>query len=130
MFQYLADDQDWPLDMAHLDDDDLTAVTYDWDPEELGIPARQLDDLKRLQQMRPLTANQPWGVFFLEFAGHRLRYTPIRRLLRALVTKKRAAGATSVPRASTFRTPPAWSTTTCTGTRCGSCSASAASTAA
>ena len=31
-------------------------------------------------------------MFFLEFGGPRLRYTPIRRLLRALVTKKRAAG--------------------------------------
>jgi len=96
VFQYLVDDQDWPADLAdRLTEDDLTAVTYDWDPDELGIPAELLKDLKRLQQMRPLTANQPWGVFFLEFRGPRLRYTPIRRLLRALVTKKRAAGLAS-----------------------------------
>ncbi len=91
--QYLLDDQGWPSELLdHLVDDDLTEVTYDWDPHELGIPAEQLKDLKRLQQMRPLTANQPWGVFFLEFGGPRLRYSPIRRLLRALVTKKRATG--------------------------------------
>ena len=93
VFQYLVDDQGWPLDLAdRLNDDDLTEVTYDWDPAELGIPAEQLKDLSRLQQMRPLTANQPWGVFFLEFRGPRLRYGPIRRLLRALVAKKRTAG--------------------------------------
>lgn len=95
--QYLLDDQDWPIELLdQLIDDDLTSVTYDWDPDELGIPAEQLKDLKRLQQMRPLTANQPWGVFFLEFGGPRLRYTPIRRLLRALVTKKRATGTTDM----------------------------------
>ena len=94
VFQYLVDDQRWPDDLSdRLDGDDLTAVTYDWDPAELGIPAEQLKDLSRLQQMRPLTANQPWGVFFLEFRGPRLRYGPIRRLLRALVAKKRTAGA-------------------------------------
>ena len=95
VFQYLVDGQGWPLELPDLEDDDLTAVTYDWDPAELGIPADRLGDLKRLQQMRPLTVNQPWGVFFLEFSGPRLRYTPIRRLLRALVTKKRAAAAAS-----------------------------------
>ena len=97
VFQYLVDDQGWPLELPDLEDDDLTAVTYDWDPAELGIPAERLKDFKRLQQMRPLTVNQPWGVFFLEFSGPRLRYTPIRRLLRGLVTKKRAAGAASRP---------------------------------
>ena len=95
VFQYLVDDQGWPIELPDLEDDDLSAVTYDWDADELGIPADQLKDLSRLQQMRPLTANQPWGVFFLEFRGPRLRYGPIRRLLRALVTKKRAAGAAS-----------------------------------
>ena len=66
VFQYLVDDQGWPLELPdQLEDDDLTAVTYDWDPAELGIPAERLKDFKRLQQMRPLTVNQPWGVFFL-----------------------------------------------------------------
>ena len=97
VFQYLVDDQGWPLELPDLEDDDLTAVTYDWNPAELGIPAERLKDFKRLQQMRPLTVNQPWGVFFLEFSGPRLRYTPIRRLLRGLVTKKRVAGAASRP---------------------------------
>ena len=87
--QYLVDVQGWPLDKP----DDLTDVTYDWDTEELGIPAERVTDLTRFQQMRPLTAKQPWGVFFLEFSGPRLRYGPIRRLLRALVTKKRATGS-------------------------------------
>lgn len=80
----------WPLETDDLEDEDLAAITYDWDPEELGIPADRLRDLRRLQQMRPLTAEQPWGVFFLEFAGSRLPITRVRRLLGSLVKKKRA----------------------------------------
>ena len=84
----------WPLETDDLDDEDLAAITYDWDPEELGIPADRLSDLRRLQQMRPLTTDQPWGVFFLEFAGSRLPITQVRRLLGSLVKKKRATGDT------------------------------------
>ena len=95
VFQYLVDDQGWPVDLSDRLEDDLTAVTYDWEPDELGIPSEQLKGMSRLRQMRPLTANQPWGVFFLEFRGSRLRYGPIRRLLRALVTRRRASGTGS-----------------------------------
>ena len=96
VFQYLVDVQGWPLEMEHLhDDEDLSAVTYDWDPAELGIPTDRLQDLRRFQQMRPLTADQPWGVFFLEFAGARLPRTQVRQLLRALVHRKRASASPS-----------------------------------
>ena len=94
LFQYLVEVLGWPLDAeSHLKDDDLTEITYDWGPDELGIHADRLKDLQRLCQMRPLTTNQPWGVFFIEFAGSRLPITQVRHLLRALVTKKRTATA-------------------------------------
>ena len=94
VFQYLVDVQDWPLKLEHLDDvEDLSAITYGWTPAELGIPPGRLKDLKRLQQMQRFNSNQPWGVFFLEFAGSRLPRTQIRRLLQALVHRKRASFA-------------------------------------
>jgi len=94
VFKYLVDERGWPLDADALDVEDLESLTYDWDPEELGIPAEALGNLERLRQMRPVTAHQPWGVFFLEFSGTRLPITTVRRILRALVTKKRSiAGA-------------------------------------
>ena len=90
VFQYLVDVLDWPLETDDIQDEDLTAFTYDWDPGEMGIPA---DRLRRVWQMRPLTAAQPWGVFFLEFAGSRLPITQVRHVLRVLVTSKRAAAS-------------------------------------
>ena len=97
VFKYLVDERGWPLDAEALDLEDLESLTYDWDPEELGIPAEALGNLERLRQMRPVTAHQPWGVFFLEFSGVRLPITTVRRILRALVTKKRATAGAGRP---------------------------------
>ncbi|MYG94621.1 MAG: N-6 DNA methylase [Acidimicrobiia bacterium] len=94
---YLRDELGWPLEGADLEDDDLQDSTYNWDPDELGISADKLPDLTRLQQMRPLTADQPWGVFLVEFGGPRLPITQLRRLLQALVARKRRGVAGTLP---------------------------------
>ena len=93
VFRYLVDVRGWPLDADHIEDEDLDDVTYDWDADDLGLPASALRDLRELRQMRPLTVGQPWGVFFLEFGGERLPKVQIRSVLRALVTKKRMSAA-------------------------------------
>lgn len=83
----LGDALDWPLGDLDLED-----VSFEYTPSELGIPddqARRINDLRQLQK---LTVDQPWGIFFVEFDGPRLPVTQLRRLLRALVHKKRASG--------------------------------------
>ncbi len=87
---YFVDELEWPLDLSRLDDESLEDITFDWDPNELGIPRERLKNLKRLRQMQPLTAEQPWGVFFVEFDGARLPRMQVRRLLQGLVRRKRA----------------------------------------
>ena len=94
---YLRDELGWPLEGADLEDESLDDLTYDWNPVELGIPADKLRDLVRLQQMRPLTAGQPWGVFLVQFDGPRLPITQLRRLLQALVNRSRRAGSGTRP---------------------------------
>ncbi|MCY3805728.1 MAG: N-6 DNA methylase, partial [bacterium] len=94
---YLMDERGWPLGADALEVEDLESLTYDWDPQELGIPVEALGNLRQLRQMRPVTADQPWGVFFLEFTGTRLPITQVRRILRALVTKKRSADGRGRP---------------------------------
>ncbi len=81
----LAEELDWPLDMTSLEE-----AVFDYEPDDLGIPAEQVPQLQSLRELRPLTANQPWGIFFVELAGPRLPITPLRQLLRGLVTRKRA----------------------------------------
>lgn len=88
VIEYLVDELDWPIDA-----DDLEEATFEWDPDELGIPADRVPHLASLRQLRPLETDQPWGIFFLEFDGPRLPLTALRRLLDKLVTKKRATGS-------------------------------------
>lgn len=88
VIEFLTDELDWPIGA-----DDLEDATFDWDPEELGIPADRVPHLASLRQLRPLESAQPWGIFFLEFDGPRLPLTALRRLLDKLVTKKRASGS-------------------------------------
>jgi hypothetical protein len=88
VIEYLTDELDWPIGAG-----DLEEATFDWDPDELGIPAERVPHLASLRQLRPLESSQPWGIFFLEFDGLRLPLTALRRLLDKLVTKKRASGS-------------------------------------
>ena len=88
VIEYLTDELDWPIDA-----DDLEEATFEWNPDELGIPADRVPHLASLRQLRPLETDQPWGIFFLEFDGPRLPLTALRRLLDKLVTKKRATGS-------------------------------------
>ena len=73
---HFADELDWPIGTG-----DLEEATFQYSPGELGVPADQVPQLRSLNQLRPLTTNQPWGIFFLEFDGPRLPLTPLRRLL-------------------------------------------------
>lgn len=81
----LSDELDWPITT-----DQLEEATFDFSPEELGLPSDRVPKLESLRQLRPLTVHQPWGIFFVEFTGPRLPLTPLRRLLQRLVTAKRA----------------------------------------
>lgn len=82
---YLREELDWPADSADLD-----MATFEYNLDELGVPPERMPNLISLRRLRPLTTGQPWGVFFIEFQGPRLPVTPLRRLLQAVVTKKRA----------------------------------------
>ena len=89
LLEYFIDELGWPLgDGDLLEEDDLEDITYDWDLEDLGFPQRQDPPIRRVRQIRPLTAKQPWGIFFIELAGQRLLITWLRRLLSALISRK------------------------------------------
>jgi predicted helicase len=68
LVKYLQEELDWPIGSDDFEDD----LTFDYSPEELGLDpatAAKIDEIKRL---RPLTANQPWGIFFVKFEPKRL----------------------------------------------------------
>ena len=91
---YLRDDMGWPIE-----GDDFEEITFDYTAEELGIDAANRAKIQEIKRLRPLAANQPWGIFFVKFEPKRLPVVALRRILSRVVLKKRAA-ANSADRAA------------------------------
>jgi len=62
----------------------------DWSPDELHLDPQAVARLTKIQQLPPLTAKQPFGVFILSFDGGRLPVGAVRRVVNKLVRKQRA----------------------------------------
>ena len=84
LVKYLRDELDWPIQQTDFDE-----LTFDYEPEELGINEKVAAKIRNIKQLRPLVTNQPWGIFFISFEPKRLPVVALRRTLRSLVTKKR-----------------------------------------
>jgi len=86
LLAYLQESLDWPIDMAEVDE-----LTFEYQPEELGLDEECKVKIREIKHLRPFTTNQPWGVFWIEFENRQLPVIVMRRILRALVPKKRAS---------------------------------------
>ena len=86
LVKYLRDDLGWPINSENFED-----LTFDYAAEELGLDAATAVKVKEIKQLRPITHQQPWGIFFINFEPKRLPIVVLRRILRALVIKKRAS---------------------------------------
>ena len=86
LVRYLEDELGWPLDGYAMED-----ITFEYEPSELGLDAKSAVRIKEIKQLRPLTGSQPWGIFFVNFEKKNLPVVVMRKLLRALVFKKRAS---------------------------------------
>jgi hypothetical protein len=86
LVKYLRDELDWPIES-----DDFEDLTFDYEPEELGIDVKTAAKIEAIKQLRPLVTNQPWGIFFIKFEPKRLPVVALRKILSQLVIKKRAS---------------------------------------
>ena len=83
---FLRDEMDWPIA-----GDDFEQLTFEYSPEELGIDAANAAKIQEIKRLRPLAANQPWGVFFVKFEPKRLPVVALRSILGRIVLRKRAS---------------------------------------
>lgn len=81
---YLREELDWPIES-----DDSEDITFDYDPADLGLDKDSAVRIREIKQLRPLTSSQPWGIFFISFEKKRLPVVVMRRILSALVLRKR-----------------------------------------
>jgi type I restriction-modification system DNA methylase subunit len=86
LVKYLRDELDWEFETDEIED-----LTYDYDAADFNLNARAAAKIHEIKQLRPLVDGQPWGIFYLDFAGQKLSITALRGILRGLVAKKRAS---------------------------------------
>jgi len=85
---YLRNELDWEFQANDLDD-----LTFDYDAEtELGLDEATAANIVSIKQIRPLTNEQPWGIFYIDFEKKTLPVVALRRILSKLVVKRRASG--------------------------------------
>jgi predicted helicase len=94
LIKFLRDELEWPIES-----DDFEELTFDYTPEELGIDTANAAKIQEIKRLRPLSAAQPWGIFFVKFEPKRLPVVALRRVLSRVVLKKRAS-ANSADRAA------------------------------
>jgi hypothetical protein len=94
LIKFLRDELEWPIES-----DDFDELTFDYTPEELGIDTASAAKIQEIKRLRPLSASQPWGIFFVKFEPKRLPVVALRRVLSRVVLKKRAS-ANSADRAA------------------------------
>ena len=87
LIAFLRDEMGWPID-AESDFDDLT---YEYTTAELGIDEKSAAQIQDIKRLRPLSPNQPWGVFFVKFEPKKLPVIALRRILSQVALKKRAS---------------------------------------
>jgi predicted helicase len=86
LVKFLRDELDWPISSENFED-----LLFDYSPEELGIDSKNAAKIQEIKRLRPLTVNQPWGVFFVKFEPKRLPVVALKRILNSVVLKKRAS---------------------------------------
>lgn len=85
--RYFSDNLDWDIDFDEIDD--IDDISYEYTPEELGLKPESCAKIRSLKQLRPLTNDQPWGIFCVEFEGNRFEITALRRILSTQIPRRR-----------------------------------------
>jgi hypothetical protein len=86
LIDYLRDELDWPIA-----EDDFEQLTFEYTPEEVGLDSAKVGGGIEIKQLRPLTREQPWGIFFVNLPKKQLSATVLRALLGSLAPRKRAS---------------------------------------
>ena len=97
LVSYLRDEMSWPI--AQDSFEDIDEMFFDFTAEELGIDAKNAAKIEEIKRLRPLSANQPWGIFFIKFEPKRLPVVALRRILSRVVLKQRASANSAERRA-------------------------------
>lgn len=86
LFEFLSSELDWQIDTEDYEIDDYI---FEFDHKELGISKSKQHDINKVLQLRPLVAEQPWGIFFVELAPNGYYTYTVKHILKKLSKRKR-----------------------------------------
>ena len=86
LIAFLRDRMGWPIGS-----DDFEESAFDYTAEELGIDSKNAAKIREIKRMRPLAANQSWGIFFIRFEPKQLPVVALRRILSQVTLRKRVS---------------------------------------
>lgn len=86
---YLSENLNWKIETDDIYD--IDDITYDFDANDIGLKDEEFAKIVQLKQVRPMTSNQNWGVFFVEFDSKRFEITSLRKILSCFIPKRRNA---------------------------------------
>jgi hypothetical protein len=95
LVELLRDKLEWPIGEDYGFDD----IVFEYEASELGLKKDETAKIREIHQLRPLATNQPWGIFFISMEDKAIPVTVLRRILKALVVKKRSGAQTADRRA-------------------------------
>ena len=81
---YLRDELYWPIS-----EEDFEEIFFEYTPQELGIDENYAVKINSIKQLRPLSEEQPWGIFFVSFERKKLPVVILRRILKKLISSRR-----------------------------------------
>ena len=90
LITFLRDELEWPLEA-----EDIEELSFEYEPEELGLSEEVAVKTNYIKQLRPLAENQPWGIFYIDFEPKTLPVVVLRKVLQKLVVKKRSGSQKS-----------------------------------
>ncbi len=85
LVRYLEEELEWPFQGV----EDVEDALYEFEAGDVGLDEKHSAKIKSIKQIAPLAANQPWGIFWIDFGDQRPSITALRGVLRGLVKKKR-----------------------------------------
>src|SRR5437899_5907631 len=86
LIAYLRDEMGWPI--ARDSFEDVDDLFYDFTADELGIDPKTAAKIESIKRLRPLSAKQPWGIFFVKFEPKRLHVVALCCILGHVEQKK------------------------------------------
>lgn len=86
LLRYCNSSFNWNIDEDYFDD--IDNLTYDFTAADLGIKEEAFASINTLKQMRPISDNQEWAIFLLDFEGKKIDVGALRRILNAVIPKR------------------------------------------